>query len=112
MTLQTIISNTTHHAHNGLPGYMRASLRTAATGGADGYEQAGYTLGRSLDSESPWSAEADEWDQVLSAVDQFIDDDGQLMAWLAATFPRIWSRVPSKRRGRFVAGVRRGRGEE
>lgn len=112
MTLQTIVSNSTLHAHGGLPGYMRASLRRASVGGVDGYEQAGYTLGRHLDSESPWNAEADEWDEALSAVDEFIDDDERLKAWLAATFPRIWSLVPSKRWVRFAAGVRRGRREE
>ena len=112
MKQQPIFSNTTHHAHNGLPGYMRASLRTASTGGTNGYEQAGYTLGQHLGSESPLSMEDDEWDEALAAADEFIDDEQRLRTWLASTFPRIWSCVPSKRRAQFVAGVRRGRIED
>jgi hypothetical protein len=109
MTMEQQIT-TTRHAHTGLPGYMRASLHTASVGGANGYEQAGYTLGRHLDGELPWSAEIDEWDEELHAVDEFNDE--QLAVWLSVTFPRIWSSVPSDRRARFVAGVRRGRTED
>lgn len=97
------------YVHNGLPSFLRASLYTASTGGANGYEQAGYKLGRSLESESPDALSIDEWAEVLARVDGFIDDDAQLMWWLRTTYPRIWGRVPAKRHVQFAAGVRRGR---
>lgn len=105
-------SGATRYVHTGLPGYMRASLHTASSGGENSYESAGYTLGRHLETEMPMSAEAEQWDDALRVVDAFMDDDAKLTAWLAATYPRIWEQVPPRRRTQFVAGVRRGRIED
>jgi hypothetical protein len=103
---------TTLFVDQGLPSFIRACLYEASRPGGYGYEAAGYRLGRALDSEVPLNAEIDEWDKELSHVDGFLQDDEQLGTWLVSTYPRILSRVPSKRRAAFVAGVRRGRLEE
>lgn len=106
--MHTITTSATH-VHTGCPGYIRASLLTASAGGASGYEEAGYRLGLHLVRESPATIDDDDWADVLASADAILHDAPALSAWIAGTYPRIWSRVPPRRRAQFVSGVRRGR---
>ena len=92
--------------HRDLPSFMRAQLHTASCGGEFGYRDAGYTFGRSIASECPANAELDEWAEEVDRIPSFIDDDDALAAWLRRTFPAILARVPDRRMGRFMEGLR------
>jgi len=99
----------TVYVHRGLPGFIRAQLRTASRGGSSGYEDAGCKLGETLGSDSlcPINAELHEWAEELDRLDTFIQDDELLAKWLRRTFPRVMDRVPKSRMPQFMAGLRR-----
>ncbi len=95
--------------HTGVASWFRATCRTAAAGGAAGYEMAGFSLTGKLHSEMPLDVEEDEWAETIAKLESLLeaDDDIAVLGWFESRYPRFMQLVPMRRRAQFLEGVRR-----
>lgn len=95
-------------AHTGVPGFFRTCCYEASMGGNNGYAAAGWHLGIHTGEQQPYDAEDDEWEQMIGELTNALDadDDAAVWRWYATTFPKCAALVPSRRRSRFVSGVK------
>ncbi len=101
--------------YGAFPAYFKIRCQTARTGGANGYEDAGYMLAHGLDSEDPYELTSQQWRDELAKLRDLInaeDTNKQILAWFQRHLPRCVAIVPPRRRTRFIDGVRRAFGEE
>jgi hypothetical protein len=109
MSIQSIDSSLTVRAvHRGLPSYFRASCYTASRGGCGGYFSVGRTLAGSLANEIPYDLEEDEWVTEVQSLEELMGagDDEAAWLWFKTHYPRCMAIVPTRRKDRFLAGVR------
>lgn len=91
----------------GIPTHVRASLATAASGGAHGYEDAGYGFGGAIDQEVPDDEDFDSWavrTNRLARLCRNGDEEG-IAEWLAAAYPKVVELIPERRLPLFCRGV-------
>jgi hypothetical protein len=87
-----------------VPTYFRASCFDASRGEGGGYFAVERTLAGSLGSEIPYELEDDEWQSEVERLEEFMA--AAAWSWLRAHYPRCMALVPSRRKERFLAGVR------
>ena len=93
--------------HKGVPTFFRVLCLTASQGGTHSYQEAGYHLASTTDSEMPFETDEDEWAENLQELEDFIinqDRDG-IWRWYRQTYTRAMALVPIRRKDSFVDGV-------
>jgi hypothetical protein len=90
------------------PTWFWARCKTAAQGGSEGYDSAGYELARHLESLEPDDLDGDDWAATLEAIQAFIQNrnDMEAFALLDLYLPRCTAMVPAQRRKKFMEGFR------
>lgn len=94
----------------GLPSFLRACCRTAAEGGALGYDEVGFKFGGHIRDLEPNDLEHEEWLDVIDRelVPALEAGDAAALTWIVARFPTLGRLVPARRQTSFLAGFRRG----
>lgn len=94
--------------HRGVPSYFRASCQTASFGGDDGYFTVGRTLASHVAGEVPYGLEDDEWFVEVETLETLLADnnDALIWQWLKVYLPRFMALIPTRRKARFIAGMK------
>lgn len=91
------------------PTFFRALCAEAARGGRHTYEYAGYSLAAALRDLGPYSLDEDEWWDEIEKLGCHLDndDDEEMWVWFRDRLPLCIALVPTRRRAKFIAGVKR-----
>jgi hypothetical protein len=102
--------------HGGAPTYFRASCLRAAGGGKDGYDLPGWHLANAIGhgGEVPYDVDLDEWEEEVQALTELPAnrENDAVLEWFTKHYPNCMVLVPTRRRDRFISGVRRAYEEE
>ena len=91
----------------GVPKYFRACCMEASRGGELGYGHPAYHLSIHLDSEVPWEADIDGWNDEIQTLLEHLEnhDDEGIWDWFTEHYPACMELVPRRRWKQFVQGV-------
>lgn len=100
-------SKTASGALDEVPPLFQQRCETAARGGHQGYDNAGWELARHLKDWMPHGTPDEEWRHALLNLDRFIRhrNEPTIIDWFRTYYPACMELVPRRRWAQFARGV-------